>query len=416
MDPILEQREKLAGIRENCSKALDEARKRGDMKLTEDEQKKYDGWTAEADEVRQIIKNLESEERMKMETELDEEKRKSGALPPEVRIAPTDEESREAKEKEESREYEIFLGTHAVPLSDLKEEERALRVDQDTLGGYLQAPMQMQVGLLQAVDEMTVVRGMATTFPNITADSMGKVSLDTDPADPTWTTELDPGTEDSSMAFGQRELTPHELAQWIRISNKMLRRVPSITGIVTSRLAYKLALVQENAHLNGTGDGEPLGLMVADADGISTGRDMQTGNATTFPTLEGLKRAKYLLDDQYWDRAAWLFHPNILLLIDLLEDNQGRPLLQPDITSPTGQRLFGVPVRTSRRMPSTPTSALYVGIIGDFAFYYIADALTASIKVVDQLFAGTQQTAFYSLIESDGMPALEEAFSRVQLA
>jgi HK97 family phage major capsid protein len=59
---------------------------------------------------------------------------------------------------------------------------------------------------------------------------------------------------------------------------------------------------------------------------------------------------------------------------------------------------------------------LYVGIIGDFSFYYIADSLQLEFQRLDELYAGNSQVGFIARLESDGMPVLEEAFARVKLA
>jgi HK97 family phage major capsid protein len=78
--------------------------------------------------------------------------------------------------------------------------------------------------------------------------------------------------------------------------------------------------------------------------------------------------------------------------------------------------LFGVPVFVSEYAPNTFTTGLYVGIIGDFSFYWTADALDFSIQRLNELYAATNQTGFIGRLESDGMPVLEEAFVRVKLA
>jgi len=66
-------------------------------------------------------------------------------------------------------------------------------------------------------------------------------------------------------------------------------------------------------------------------------------------------------------------------------------------------------------VPNTFTTGLYVGLIGDLNFYWIADALDFTVQVVDQLYAATNQTGYFGRLESDGMPVLSEAFARVTL-
>jgi hypothetical protein len=59
-----------------------------------------------------------------------------------------------------------------------------------------------------------------------------------------------------------------------------------------ARLAYKFGVTQEKAYLTGDGNQKPLGVFTASNDGISTGRDVSTGNTTTAITFDGLIEAK----------------------------------------------------------------------------------------------------------------------------
>lgn len=295
-------------------------------------------------------------------------------------------------------------------------EMRALQADSDTVGGYLVTPMQFVDRLIQAVDNMVYIRQWATVFPVPTADSLGAPSLDTDPADPTWTSELAIGSEDSSMAFGRRELHPHPLAKYIKLSRKLLRMVPDVEGLVRQRLGYKFSVVMENAYLNGSGAQQPLGVFTASNDGISTGRDASTGNTTTELRFDGLIEAKYTLKQQYWPRARWIFHRDGVKQIAKLKDGEGQYLWRESVRVGEPDRVLGFPVFMSEYAPNTFTAGLYVGILGDFAYYWIADALDMEMQRLVELYAATNQVGFIGRMESDGMPVLEEAFVRVKLA
>lgn len=295
-------------------------------------------------------------------------------------------------------------------------ELRALQADSDILGGYLYAPMQFVDNLIQAVDNMVFMRQLATMYTVMNAETLGAPSLDNDPADPTWTSELLIGTEDSTMSFGRRELNPHPLAKYIKVSRKLLRKVPSAEALVRERLAYKFAVVAENAYLNGSGANQPLGVFTASAQGISTSRDVSTGNTATSIQFGGLKEAKWTLKGQYWPRARWIFHRDALKQIDKLVDGSGAYIWQPSTQVGNPDRLLGFPFLASEYAPNTFTASQYVGILGDFSYYWIADALMMELQRLDELYAATNQVGFIGRLETDGMPVLEEAFVRVKLA
>lgn len=71
--------------------------------------------------------------------------------------------------------------------------------------------------------------------------------------------------------------------------------------------------------------------------------------------------------------------------------------------------------KMSEYAPNTIGAGNYVGIIGDFSFYWIADALDMNIQRLVELYAEKNQTGFIGRLETDGMPVLAEAFVRVQL-
>lgn len=295
-------------------------------------------------------------------------------------------------------------------------EFRALQADADIYGGYLVPPVQMVDGIIQAVDNAVFMRQFATVYSVPNADSLGAVSLDNDPADPAWTIELGIGTEDSTMSFGKRSLSPHPLAKYIKISRTLLRKVPRSEGIVRDRLAYKFAVTLENAYMNGSGAQQPLGVFTASSDGISTGRDVSTGNTTTSITFDGLIEAKYTLKPQYWGRARWIFHRDAMKQIAKLKDGDGQYLWRESVRAGEPDRVLGNPAVMSEYAPNTFTTGLYVGIFGDFSNYWIADSLQMEMQRLVELYAATNQVGLIGRFETDGMPVLEEAFVRVTLA
>jgi HK97 family phage major capsid protein len=99
------------------------------------------------------------------------------------------------------------------------------------------------------------------------------ITLDTDPDDFEWTTELGTGSEDTAMRFGKREFVPNPLAKRLKISKKLLRNsTMPIENIVRDRLAYKLGITLEKNYLTGNGAKKPLGVYIASNDGIPTSR------------------------------------------------------------------------------------------------------------------------------------------------
>lgn len=295
------------------------------------------------------------------------------------------------------------------------DEHRALAAGVGSTGGFFVTPQSMAEMLIKSADDAIFIRQKATKFQIPTAASLGAVSLDNDVADSDWTSEILTGSEDSSMTFGKRELYPQALAKRIKVSNALLARVPNSENLVMQRLGYKIGISQEKAFLTGDGVKKPLGLFTASSNGVSTARDVSTDNTTTEMTMNGLINAKYSLKGQYQQKASWLFHRDGVKQIAKMKDLEGQYIWQPSKIAGEPDTLLGMPVEQSEYAPNTFTTGLYVGLLGDFSYYWIADALDMQIQVLRELYAETNQTGYISRIESDGMPVLAEAFARVKL-
>lgn len=389
-----------------------EAEKRA---LTPDEDVKYKELFAKQEELRSSIdreEQMATAERDAAAASLrgadDARDANAGRSVPETEV-------RGARDSDEYRAaFSRLLTRGARALTE--SETRALQADSDTAGGYTIAPQQFVNQLIKNIDDMVFIRQRATKFRLASSDSMGAASLAADPSDSDWTTELATGNEDTAMSFGKRELNPHPLAKRMKVSNKLLRLVAGTDMLVRDRLAYKFAVSQEKGFMTGSGSNQPLGIFTASANGITTARDVSNGNGTTAPTFDGLIAAKYSLKGSYWNRADWIFHRNVLEIVSKLKDGDGQYMWRESVREGEPDRLLGRPVMMSEFAPNTLTTGLYVGILGDFSNYWIADAMDMQVQVLKELYAETNQTGYIGRLETDGMPVLNEAFARIKLA
>jgi HK97 family phage major capsid protein len=411
---LKEQRMKLVS---DCRAILDTAEKEK-RKLSASELETYNKMDKDVDSLTEDIVRHERQEARELEMNARDPKAPT--------VAVADPGGSQPKGFRHSKEYQAAFSEFLKNGKMDAKFSAALQQDSDTAGGFTVVPQQFATDLIKFLDDQVFVRSMATKVQVDKAESLGAASLDADPADADWTSEIATGSEDSTMKFGKRELRPHPLAKRIKVSNKLIRiSALPVDNIVLKRLGYKFAISEEKAFILGTGAQQPLGLMVADASGISTARDIATGNTTTAIGADGLIEAKYKLKAQYRGRpsTAWLFHRDAVKSIRKLKDNNNQYLWAPAMGSAFASLAFGnpdrildIPFYESEYMPNTFTTGKYVGIIGDFSFYWIADALNIAIQRLNELYAETNQTGFIARQEVDGMPVLEEAFARVTLA
>lgn len=297
-------------------------------------------------------------------------------------------------------------------------EVRAMQADVDNIGGSLTMDQQFVNQLIKFVDDRLHLLQLSSVFTVTDADSAFFPSWDTDPADADWTSELGTGGEDSSARTGGRELRPRPLGKSIKISRTLLRKaMQPAEQLIRERLGYKFQVTLEKAMLSGTGMNQALGVFTASANGISTGRDISTGNTSTAITADGLIEAKFNLKEQYMQDPALrlVLSRTAVKNIRKLKDGNGDYLWSRGLGT-TPNTILDVPYLISEFAPSTFTASQYVGVFGVFSWVYTVFALRMELQRLDEIYAATNQVGFIGRMEVDAMPVLEEAFSRIQLA
>ena len=296
-----------------------------------------------------------------------------------------------------------------------------LQSDNAAQAGYLIASEQFAAGILKEVDDMLFVRRYAKVHTVPEATSLGIRRRTARANTFAWGTELQVASNDTTLAYGKKILTPHPATGSIKLSRDLVRRSMDAVSEVQSELARNAGELQEDAFLLGTGYLQALGIFTPSTNGISTSRDVQTGSATNL-TLDGLIDAKFLLKGQYrrglLGEVRWLFNRTGIKLAAKLKDDENQPIFrigagrQQD-GGPPEDELLGFPVDESERAPGTFTTGQYVGSLQNWRYYEIADALDYELQYLDQLYAETSEIGYIARIKCDGMPTQEEAFVRL---
>ena len=404
---INELRQERAGIWEQA-KALNEKARDEKRDFTAEEQVQYDKMMSDMDSKKAQIDRLEAA------LKIDDEMTASAGGGAQFRQQPGGATAKTGRESDEYKAaFEKFLVNGVSALS--RDEIKAMAADPDAEGGYLVAPQQMVEGLLKQVDDLVQLRQYATVHPLRTAKSLGIVTLDGDLDDPEWTTELRTGSE-SDIKLGKRELRPHPLAKRTRISNTLLRLTSGgAESLVRERLSYKYGTTLEKAYMTADGNQKPLGLYVPSNDGIRTDRDIVGSNTATAIKADTLIDALYSLKSQYQANSRWLFHRDVVKEIRKLKNGDGQYLWAPGIAGGQPDTILSRPFLQSEFAPNTISAGQYVGLIGDFRFYWIVDALDLQIQRLIELYAETNQTGFIARYEGDGQPVMSEAFTRIKM-
>lgn len=331
---------------------------------------------------------------------------------------PTSDEGRSAPETNEMESFRKFLMTG---------EKRDLTVG--TSGsqgnGYALAPQEFSDEIITAVEKDTQLYKIVDKIPVNGAGSLGLPYESTDASDAAWTNEVpsDDISADSAWAFGKRELAPKDLAKLVKVSKKMIASsaVP-IDQLVRNKLAYKFMCAFEKGIVSGTGSGQPLGVFTADANGVSTARDVVSDRsaflkASGMPCCaDDLIKMKMKLRPGYRKNAVWVMHTDILKSIMLLKDNDGQYMWRPGLRDGEPDTILGMPVIESEFAPNIVGTNLYVAVLGDFKDYYkFAYWKNVDIQVLVEQFALKNCIGYLGHTLADGMPVLGEAFARLKV-
>lgn len=306
-------------------------------------------------------------------------------------------------------------------MGQAKGEALGMQVGSNPKGGYL-APIGFVNDLLKFVDDMVWMRQMATVYPTNGAVSLGVVSWDTDPADADWTPEVPASaiTEDDAMRLGKRELMPHGLSKLVKMSQKLQRSsILPIVSLLISRMGYKFGISCEKGYLTGTGVQQPLGVFTASDDGVSTSRDVETGTSVDF-TFDDCINMYYSLKGPYASKATWLGSREFFKRARKLKSSAtGDYLWQPAPALGAPDTILTRPYKVSEFVPGQTSAAwtagVYVAMLADFSYYWIADSVQLEIQVLNELFSLTNQVGYKGWLETDGQPVLAEAFARMKL-
>src|SRR6185369_1654113 len=118
----------------------------------------------------------------------------------------------------------------------------------------------------------------------------------------------------------------------------------------------------------GDGSNKPLGVFIADTNGISTGRDVTTSSSSQNLTSLNIIATAYSLKQQYRANATWMFHRTRLRQIRSLVDNNNQFLwtaglgYTQSLVAGQGPRLLDYPYRETEFAPNTISAAGSSGV------------------------------------------------------
>lgn len=132
----------------------------------------------------------------------------------------------------------------------------------------------------------------------------------------------------------------------------------SVVDFVVSTMAEKIAIFVEGELLGGTGE--------KSARGALTTTNVLTAASATAVTMDELITLQSKVKQVYQKNACWTMNPETFTMLKLIKDNNGRYLIQDDITGEFPFRMLGKPVYISDNMPKVAAGAKAI-LYGDYS-------------------------------------------------
>ena len=276
----------------------------------------------------------------------------------------------------------------------------------DANGGYL-VPEEYDHRLIDILDEENVMRKLGT---RITTSGEHKINIAATKPAAAWIEEGGALTF-GDATFDQIILDAHKLHVAIKVTEELLYdNAFNLASYIMQQFGKALANAEEDAFINGTGTGQPLGILAA-TGGADVG---VTAKSATAITADELIDLIYSLKRPYRKSAAFLLNDQTLAAIRKLKDNYGQYLWQPSLQAGEPDRILGYAAYTSPYFPAVAAGKAAVAF-GDFSYYNIGDRGTRSFAELKELFAGNGMVGFVAKERVDGKLVLPEAIKLLKM-
>jgi len=276
----------------------------------------------------------------------------------------------------------------------------------DPQGGYL-VPDEYDKRLIDILTEENVMRTLGT---NITTSGEHKINIAATKPAAAWIEEGGTLTF-GDATFDQIILDAHKLHVAIKVTEELLYdNAFNLENYILTQFGKALSNAEEDAFINGTGVGQPLGIL-AETGGAQVG---VTTASSTKVTADEIINLVYSLKRPYRKNAVFLANDVCIAELRKLKDNNGQYLWQPSLQAGEPDRVLGYKVYTSPYFP-VPTAGGTAVAFGDFSYYNIGDRGTRSFAELKELFAGNGMIGFVAKERVDGKLVLPEAIKLLQM-
>lgn len=299
-------------------------------------------------------------------------------------------------------------------------EQKALYAGDATTGGFFASTdfmNELQAYRLLVSPMRKICRIQATSGEKV---QMPALANDTSVY---WATEQASFTDSSDPTVGMINIPVHEARGLLKVSQQNLEdSLFNLEDFMKDRLVKAFAKKEGAAFVNGSGSGQPRGIMsyptkaTTSYAGGSAGKNNVTdavpyvlsGAATGKINADDVLNVKMDLKSDYDAAATYVFTRGTLNTIRLFKDSQQRPLWQPFAAPGLPSMIYDTPYVEMPDVDEIATGKFPIAV-GDFSNYMIVDRITLNIQQLNELFAVSGLVGFIARLRVGGELLLPES-------
>lgn len=196
----------------------------------------------------------------------------------------------------------------------------------------------------------------------------------------------------------------YELIKLVEISAAAdAMSIDAFETYIAGEIGRQLSIAIENAIVNGSGSGQPTGIL--------KGVAWDETNSTTFATAidyDNLMDALALLPTMYHNNAAFVMNRKMVFGgVRKIKDAQKNPIFAYNPQDKAAMTILGYPIILDDYVPDDTV------ILGDMGYYYMNFSKTPEISSDRSAGFKSGKIVYRGLAVADGKPALDEAFVKI---
>lgn len=277
----------------------------------------------------------------------------------------------------------------------------ALQVGTDSEGGYI-TPEEFETELVTAMQDHNEFRNLVNV---ITTASDRNIPVESSLGAAAWTSE-EGAYNESDAAFSQVVLGAHKLTSIIKVSEELLQdSFFNLQSYLAVNFGKRFANAEETAIVNGSGSGQPTGLVGSASAGV-------TAAAAAAITADELLDLYHSLSRPYRAGATWVMNDSTAKLVRKLKDSNGQYIWQPGLQAGQPDVLLGRAAIASDAMPAA-TTGLTSMLFGDLSYYTLAERSGRVMQRLNELYAANGQIGFRMNERLDGKLTLAASVKKL---